>query len=412
MSEIKLTLFLATLVMAASLGIVLGTIFYVAMRRRKRLPASGGTSEVGFVVDTFHQLVAALKQKEKELQELRARAEERAGEIETYNENILQSVPSGVISMDDSWKVVKANSAAARILGLGVEDIQGRDFRELFPDERMRRPDRRGESQYVTPSGKRLWLGYSLSPLLDSGGAPIGQLFVFTDLTGLKALEEQAELRQRLSSLGEMSAGIAHELKNSMAVIAGYMRLLSRQAGQPLRETVDAVAAEVGVMDRIINDFQGFTRSRELNLSAVSIRQLAEAAAQGAAGRPGIEVSVEVPEGISVEADEVLLRQAFANLIENAADAMPEGGRVTIRAEESAGKARVSVSDTGHGIAEDIREKIFLPFFTTKEKGTGLGLAIAHRTIVDHSGEISVDSGEGGTTVTVTLPMRREAEGR
>ncbi len=403
MSGAKLTLFLATLVLAAVVGIMLGGMFYFIVKRRKRAPVEE-TSKMGFVVDTFHQLVATLKEKEKELQALRARAEERAGTIETYNENILQSVPSGVISMDSLWKVVKANAAAGRILGLSTEDMKSRDFREIFPTEKMRLPDRRGEAQHTTSSGKRLWLGYSLSPLLDSGGAAIGQLFVFTDLTSLKALEDQAELRHRLSSLGEMSAGIAHELKNSMAVISGYTRLLSRQAETSLKETVDSINSEVSVMDRIITDFQGFTRPRELNLSDVSLRPLVEAASQGVlAGRPEVRFSLDVPADLSVEGDEVLLRQALANLIQNAADAMPEGGSLWVAARESDGTVTVTVSDTGHGIGEDVREKIFLPFYTTKEKGTGLGLAIVHRTVVEHSGEIAIESGDGGTTVRIKL---------
>jgi PAS domain S-box-containing protein len=265
MLDVKLTFFIATLVVAAVLGIMLGAIFYVAVRRRRKSPGED-TSEMGFVVSTFHELVAKLKDKERELQSLRQQAEERAGTVETYNENILQSVPSGVISMDESWKIVKANAAAERILGLETGTAQGRDFRDIFPDEKMHKPDRRGESQYIASSGRRLWLGYSLSPLYDAAGASIGQLFVFTDLTGFKALEEQAELRQRLSSLGEMSAGIAHELKNSMGVIAGYMKLLEKKADDSVKITVDAVSSEVEVMDRIITDFQGFTRSRELSI--------------------------------------------------------------------------------------------------------------------------------------------------
>lgn len=409
MPDVKLTLIIATLALAAALVLVVGAMFYVFVKRRRSLPKKDEISQVDFVVDTFHQLVATLKQKEKELQELRARAEERAGDIESYNENILQSVPSGVISTDKGWKVVKANAAAGRILGLDRGDIRGMDFRDLFPDARMQRPNKRGESQYVTASGKRLWLGYSLSPLVDSGGSEIGRLFVFTDLTGLKALEDQAELRNRLSSLGEMSAGIAHELKNSMGVIAGYMRLLSRQADSSLMGTVEAVNAEVGIMDRIITDFQAFTRSRELNLSEVGLRSLAESASQGVSAlRPDVEVVLDIPEELALEGDEVLLRQSLANLIQNAADSMPEGGTVTVSAEASEGKLTVSVSDTGHGIDDEILEKVFLPFFTTKEKGTGLGLAIAHRTVIDHSGDLTVESREGGgTAVRVTLPVRQ-----
>jgi PAS domain S-box-containing protein len=405
MSDVRLTFFIATLVLAAALGLVLGSVFY-ALRRRRHKPADSDT-QVGFMVATFHELVAKLKEKERELHALRKKAEVRAGTVESYSENILQSVPSGVISMDEQWKIVKANSAAARILGRDESALEGKDFREVFPDERMQRPDRRGESMCVAPSGKRLWLGYSLSPLLDAEGNPLGQLFVFTDLTGLKALEGQAKLRDRLSSLGEMSAGIAHELKNSMGVIAGYMKLLERKSDASTKETVAAVSSEVGVMDRIITDFQGYTSSRELNVSDVNLRELVEAAAHGVTSERGeAEVEVDVPGGLSLEGDDVLLRQAFANLIQNAAEAMGDGGKVVVRAETSGEKVTVSVTDTGHGVGDDILEKILLPFFTTKEKGTGLGLAIVQRIVVDHAGDLDIKSGEGGTTVSITLPLK------
>jgi len=409
MPDVRVTFFIATIVAAAALGMVIGSVFYFIAKRRKEKTADGDT-QMGFVVSTFHELVAKLKEKERELQVLREQAEVRAGTVESYNENILQSVPSGVISMDESWHIVKANAAAERILGLDAGALEGKDFREIFPDERMQRPDRRGESKHVTVSGKRLWLGYSLSPLLDDEGNPLGQLFVFTDLTGLKALEGQAELRKRLSSLGEMSAGIAHELKNSMGVIAGYMKLLEKKTDDSMRDTVEAVSSEVSVMDRIITDFQGYTRSRDLNVSEVNLRELAEAAAHGATSEDsGVEIEVDVPEDLSIEADDVLLRQAISNLIRNAAEATGEGGKVAVKAEPAGDTVKLSVSDTGHGIGDDILEKIFLPFFTTKEKGTGLGLAIVQRTVVDHSGDLDIKSGEGGTTITITLPVKQNS---
>src|SRR4030042_1047965 len=174
------------------------------------------TSQVGFVVDTFHELVTKLKDKEKELEVLRQKAEDKATIIE------------------------------------------------------------RGEITYLTPSGRRIWLGLTLSPLKDRENNIIGQILIFTDLTQLKALEAQMELRSRLSSLGEISAGIAHELRNPMAVIAGYTQLLSKKTDPSLKPTVDAITTEINVMNRIISDFLSFANPAELAISDVDLKKITE----------------------------------------------------------------------------------------------------------------------------------------
>ena len=201
--------------------------FYSAKKRSERKDLT----HVSFIVDTFHELVSKLKDKERELEVLRQKAEDRAITIEGYNENILQSVPSGVMSFDEGMRIMKVNLAAEKILEVKGEMIVGRyhtdvlnkPITDLLNDRKV---IERGEISYITPSGKKIWLGLTLSPLKDSAGRTIGQILIFTDLTQLKAFESQMELRARLSSLGEISAGIAHELRNPLGVIAGYTKLL------------------------------------------------------------------------------------------------------------------------------------------------------------------------------------------
>jgi len=371
-------------------------------------------SQVGFVVDTFHDLVSQLKEKERELEVLRKKAEDRATAIEGYNENILQSVPSGVISFDQEMRITKLNLAAERILELTGETITGRHQSEILNKpitDYLSRKEliERGEIAYRTPSGRRIWLGLAITPLKDGTGATIGQLLVFTDLTHLKAIEAQMALRDKLSSLGEISAGIAHELRNPMAVIAGYTKLLSKKAESALQPPVEAIAKEIAVMDRIISDFLSFAKPAELTLSAITIKAIIDrCVASVREERNDISAVVAVDGSLSVRGDEVFLRQAFINLLQNAAEAMPRGGSLTVTSSPSRGTQGfldISVSDTGHGISDDVKNKIFLPFFTTKEKGTGLGLAIVHKIIVSHGGNISVESSEKGTTFTVRLPL-------
>lgn len=383
-----------------------------SFRSRKGLPAKD-TSPVGFVVDTFNELVTRLKEKERELEILRKRAEDRATAIEGYNENILQSVQSGVISFDQDLRITRINRAASLILEIPLEHAVGQrheaalrsPITDLLSEKKV---IERGETRYVTPSGKSLWLGLSLSPLKNRDGETIGQLLIFTDLTHLKAIESQIELRNRLSSLGELSAGIAHELRNPMAVIAGYTKLLSKKVDGSLKQTVDSIAREIAVMDRIITDFLSFARPVELNPKDVDLKGIIHYCLMATTEkRNDIELHISIGDLPSLKGDELLLRQAFVNLLQNALDAMPQGGKLTIVATPlGTDFLDITVSDTGHGIAEEMREKIFLPFFTTKQRGTGLGLAIAHNIVVSHGGTIHVESTDAGTTFRVRLPLK------
>jgi PAS domain S-box-containing protein len=330
-------------------------------------------SEVGFVVDTFHDLVAKLKEKEKELERLKAFAEEKAGRMEAYNENILQSVPSGVVSVDNSLKIKSINQAAERILGVDSKEIIERNFNEVFNEPltaliKDNRTVSRVEYQYVTSDRRHIWLGITTSQLKNAACEKIGLIFVFTDLTDIKALQAEVDLKQRLSQLGEMSAGISHELRNSMSVISGYAKLLGKKADTSMMSTVDAISAEIDNMNKIISELLAFAKPTVLNTEQVDLNRL-------------------------------------TNLFVNAAEAMPGGGSLEIELNRVRNKAEIRIRDTGHGIPEDIRQKIFLPFFTTKDEGIGFGLALVQKIIVSHGGSIEVESKDGeGTTFRVTLP--------
>lgn len=383
---------------------------FLKFNREKKKTEQKDTSHVGFVVDTFHELVSKLKEKEKELEVLKKLAEQRAGDVESYNRNILQSVPSGVISFDRDLRIKTMNSSAEKILGIKAEDAIERNCEELFKNPiakllKERNPIERGEVQYKLSDGRELWLGLTFSPLRDNEGKEIGNILVFTDLTELKALESQAELRKRLSSLGEMSAGIAHELRNPLGVIAGYTKLLSRKVDAALIPTVEAISREIEVMDRIISDFLSFARPVELTLSKINLSEIISSCVSSIAGVSGsVEVILDIDKSVFISGDEILLRQAFTNLIQNAADAMKDGGKLSFGYAKAGGYAEITVSDTGHGIPEGIKDKIFLPFYTTKEKGTGLGLAIVHKIIVSHGGAVSVERADKGTIFRIKLP--------
>lgn len=384
------------------------------LRKERELLNKKEESQVGFIVGTFHDLVTKLKDKEKELDLMRKKAEERADTIESYNEYILQSVPSGVISFDSNLVITKVNLAAERILGVKAEKTIARRYDEVFGEPLTsilngKTLIERGEIPYTTPVGKNVHIGLALTPLMNAANEAIGQLMVFTDLTELKALESQAELRKRLSSLGEMAAGMAHELRNPMGVIAGYTKLLSKKVDPSLIHVVDSVSREVTVMDRIITDFLSFAKPTEPSLSRIDLDQFLRNCADNVTmAKNDIRVNFIIQGIPSILGDEILLRQAFTNLIQNAVDSMPQGGELEIGFSKDAGFVEITVSDTGHGIPENIRDKIFLPFYTTKDRGTGLGLSIVHKIVISHRGSITVESSEKGTTFRVRLPMSRD----
>jgi signal transduction histidine kinase len=217
------------------------------------------------------------------------------------------------------------------------------------------------------------------------------------------------ELRERLTALGEMSAGIAHELRNPMAVISGYLNLLSKKAEPAAQTVIKDITTEINNMNRIIGDLLTFARPASLNRVKVNIQDMIEgclsSVLQATRADSRIKTSLKLDD-ITVSLDEVLVRQAFTNLIQNAIDAMPEQG--TIEIETQHGKdVKVIVRDTGVGIPAANLKKIFLPFYTTKDTGVGLGLALVHKIVLSHEGRIEVSSTEGrGTVFTAIFPMR------
>jgi PAS domain S-box-containing protein len=375
------------------------------------------SSKTSFVISAFHDVTKQLKEKEKELERLKALAEQRAENVESYNENILQCVTSGVMTFDVQCRMTTINRAAEETLCIGREQATGKSCRDLFGDGDIARavmktleghvPSARMEAM-LERAGGHLWLGYNTAVLTDRQGSAIGVILSFTDLTEVKRLQRQMELRERLTALGEMSAGIAHELRNPMAVITGYLNLLSKKADPAAQETIRGIGNEISGMNRIIGDLLTFARPASLNRVKVRIKELLQgclaSALQASGAGPGIKTSIDI-EDIEASFDEVLMRQAFTNLLQNAFEAMPEGGTIALETGIRNKDLVIVIRDTGIGVAPATVKKIFLPFFTTKDKGVGMGLALAHKVIASHGGRIEVESEEGkGTVFTVILP--------
>jgi signal transduction histidine kinase len=234
-------------------------------------------------------------------------------------------------------------------------------------------PSRRMETDLLK-KGQRIWLGFNTALLKDRQGKSLGVILSFSDLTEVKRLQEQIELKERLTALGEMSAGIAHELRNPMAVIAGYLSLLAKKqddAGQ-------------AVMRHLLESCLGTVL-------------------QARTGGSPVGTVLDILD-VTAPVDEVLMRQALGNLIQNAVEAMPDGGTLTVITQVDR-DLTIIVGDTGPGIPPSNLKKVFLPFFTTKDNGVGMGLALTHKVVTAHGGRVDVESKEGaGTKFTVVLP--------
>ncbi|OGW36591.1 MAG: hypothetical protein A2010_03195 [Nitrospirae bacterium GWD2_57_9] len=373
------------------------------------------TSQSAFIINAFHDVNRQLKEKERELQRLKALAEQRAENVESYTENILQCVTSGVMSFDRNCRLTTSNRAAEEMLGWTIGQ-KGMSCQDLFGEGNItravrdtiegKRPSARMEEMLDRAQGK-LWLGFNTAVLTDRQGESLGAILSFSDLTEVKRLQEQMELHERLTALGEMSAGIAHELRNPMAVITGYLNLLSKRTEPASQPLIRDITAEINGMNRIIGDLLTFARPASLNRVRVKIKDMIEGCLANVlqvadCGLP-VKTVLRVDEREAC-VDEVLMRQAFTNLLQNALEAMPDGGTLTIEAQNE-NPIVLRVSDTGTGIPQNVVKKVFLPFFTTKDNGVGLGLALVHKIVLSHGGTIAVNSGEGkGTTFTVTLP--------
>ena len=415
--------------------VVLALIFYVirsfmiagrpATKEGEEARIKGDT---GFLIHTFHSLMQQLKTKEQELQRLRTEAEERADVFEDYNEYVLKSVSSGVIAFDKNNKITTFNQAAEKILDFGGEELLGKSCSEAFGEESglcqlldstLQRSEGspRKELEIVKRSSERIWVGISASILKNRKDDAIGAILIFSDITEIKKLQDEIRQKDRLTVLGELAGGIAHEFRNMMGTILGFAKLLSKKIGKkdPKQGMIEAIINELNTMEMIINELLSLGKAQPISLKPVDINKalrnvLIKSMGEVKEPKPKIDVNipVDIPE---IMADELLIRQAFTNLIQNSVDAMSEGGELKVEGKYHAADGidkmvEITIRDTGAGIPKDKIDKIFLPFFTTKPKGTGLGLALVHKIILSHNGRIEVESEEGkGTTFKIYLPV-------
>jgi len=266
----------------------------------------------------------------------------------------------------------------------------------------------------LTAGGHVLTLGVTMSPLRDVREQEIGRVVNFQDLTELRRLEIHARRSERLATVGQLAAGVAHEIRNPLAAISGSIELLRQgpQASEDDRTLMAIVHREIERLDVLIGDLLDYAKPRALEPVDFDLAMLIDETLQVARGDQAfgdVELTSDISRPLRLHADPAKLGQVLWNLLRNAADAAAGGGKhVQVAAAGNHAETTITVRDDGHGIAPAQLGQIFDPFFTTKSKGTGLGLATCHAIITEHGGRIDVESELGkGTKMVVRIPRER-----
>lgn len=392
----------------------------------------GNDKDPEFVMATFDTLVHKLSKQAGVMEQRALSSERHARDVERFNEYILSSMTTGMIILDQNGDVLRFNRAAEQILRLPAEAMIGRHYSEsglpvtmidmfeagLKQGSAYSRHELRVERDGSEP----IYLGINTSCIKSDTDVAVGLSILMTDLTAIKKLQDEVAENQRLADLGELAAGLAHQLRNSMAAILGYGRLMQKSAPADghLGDWANGLLSETTETSDMITRFLDFARPLHAERSTIDLRECLDSAAhqveqQAAECQVTIDPIGSQTEHIEIEADELLMKQVFVNLIQNAVEASPPGAHVTVTvrnvsAGANSGRWLVTIADQGCGISEDNHARIFHPFFTTKDTGTGLGLALSRKIVVSHGGSLTLlHSGKSGSTFQVSLPAREES---
>src|SRR5579859_1786510 len=335
--------------------------------------------------------------------------------LQALHENIIRSMSGGLITTDLQGRITLLNPAGERLLERRVQDMLGKDVQELFLDSlpRFEDPsamtDIRCEVRCATRQGTEKIFGMKVSLLRISEQGELGYIYTFADLTDIRRLEQEIRMRDRLSAVGRMAAGIAHEIRNPLSSIAGSVKVLSTISAlnEEQHRLVEIVTRESERLNRIISDFLIYSRDKNYKFRSLNLVSLLNDTLTLLENHPLIS-SQQKPGGKKIavvrqyeDADALAvvdgdkLKQVFWNLCENAVRAMPEGGVLTVSLAGKETNWAISFADTGSGMDTQLMEKIFEPFQSRFEGGTGLGLAIVYQIVQAHKAHISVNSAPG-----------------
>lgn len=406
---------LTALVLVLAAWLIFAVVRRAAGPRALSSRLGGHAGETALLSAALQEAVSRLKRQERE-------TSARADASERLSGEIISSLSAGLLVVDLDGQVRILNPPGRRMLGvsddapLSVPHGQlGEPALSGLIDECLATHTLIARRMVDLPQSRQgvSALGVTVSPLFGGAGEPHGAICLFTDLTAVKQLEEQLRLKESLATVGELTAGIAHEFRNGLATIQGYSKLLDLDApAEGQRPYLEGIRAETESLGQVVTNFLNFARPAQLVLSHVDLQAVCERAAdefRSEVRSLGGELSVRGTFG-TIEGDEVLLRQAFSNLLRNSVEACAAASVAPrIAVESSVDAARrvsiIAVDDNGPGIDPSARDRVFRPFYTSKRGGTGLGLALVQKIIVFHNGRVSAGTSPlGGASLLVTLP--------
>lgn len=388
----------------------------------------------GWLRDLEERKARDLRTVSVELEHAYHTLEERAIQLVTiqqYTQAILQSITSGVITVGPDGSVATVNTAAERALGMSEAEMVPKRLGVLFREDggleaalqqvlRGVAQRRVNEMTLETRGGKTLHARVSIARMRDDGGRVLGAVVSVEDVSEVKALTDQLVRADRLAAMGELTAGVAHEVRNPLGIIKASVQLVEESGNDPvrMREVMRVIRQEIDRLDRVIKALLDFGRPSSPTLRPTDVKSVIDDVVlftSRFAGQAQVEIVTEYAQsGLSVFADADQLKQVLVNLVSNAVQAMGErGGTIHVRVWGDREYVSIAVEDTGPGMPPEVAEKVFDPFFSTRDDGTGLGLTIVHRIIDQHGGRIEVHSVPGrGTTFTVVLPAQGRGVGR
>ncbi len=407
-----------------SLAAILSTLFYALVSILTWKHAESGT-EAAFTFflnmaafNTVAILAIYLTKRLHHLEERLSITTKDVFMLEEIQRHLANSLKSGLITVDRDGNVLYYNIAAQEILGKAIENAYGRPLEGIMAGstqvlkkcQNENVPESRSEL-HVENGGHKKVLGLSCFPITDNEGLFLGHGLIFQDITKIKARQEKLQLIDRLAALGEMAAGLAHEIRNPLASISGAAEFLG-QAGLVLpegRRLVEIIQKETERLNRLTSSFLLYGRPEKKNAENILLEDEISSILMLLQQRKRIakaEVEIDLAKELAVTADPQMFRQVMLNLLLNAFQSLPEkAGKIKISGANSGHEVRLRIEDNGVGIDKDMLKKIFDPFFTTKPDGTGLGLSIVHRTVTELGGQISVESEPGkGTVFQLVFP--------
>lgn len=388
-----------------------------AQREHKQVQPEQVTADMKALAEAFEMFSRTTQSMEDTYRQLQNRVETLDAELAEKNRELaltsdymnalLESMSDGVIAVDTQGRITTFNHGAAAILGHQPEEVLGQPFSEVFgrdfslPPGRHVRELRARDARVLTVSERN-------SPIADQTGKRLGTAKVFQDLTELQELRTQINQKERLATLGEMAATVAHEIRNPLGGIRGFASLLARdfESHDPRARLVQRIIDGSRDLERVVNELLEYARPLQLRLRASRCRDIVEAALGYL--HPideNIVIVNEVSANLTLHVDGDRVRQVLLNILLNAVQSINGSGRITISSRTDTLLATIVVRDSGCGIPPGQLTKVFSPFYTTKEKGTGLGLPVAAKIVEEHGGAIEAISEPGeGATFFVHLP--------